>query len=100
MRAEREAASRAALAVECTQTMRWPSAEGSGAGKVEYTWSGSPRRAPGSRSASVHCGWWVWIQSRNQRSSDRLRGSTVTNRPPAVAMWPIASREHSLESAT
>jgi transposase InsO family protein len=27
-------------------------------------------------------------------------GIRVTNRPPPVAMWLIASREHSLESAT
>ncbi len=55
---------------------------------------------PGARAASVQSGWWVWAQSRNHRSSPRERGSTVTNRPPPPAMWPIASREHSLESAT
>ena len=83
-------ASRAALAVECTQTIRWPSAEGSGAGKVEYTWSGSPRRAPGSRSASVHCGGWVWIQSRNQRSSDA--GAGQHGDEPAAGGGDVAHR--------
>jgi hypothetical protein len=77
-----------------------PSAEGSGAGKVDQTLSRSPIRCPGSRIASVHDGWLVPIQSRNHLSSPRVRGSTVTNRPPAPSMCRIACPEHSFESAT
>src|SRR5262249_1320541 len=42
----------------------------------------------------------VWIRLRNCSSSKRLRGSTVTKRPPARSIWSMFSREHSLESAT
>ena len=100
MRPRRACSSRAALMVEWTQMTRYPSAEGSGAAKVDQTLSRSPIRSPGSRTASVHGGWFVWIQSRNHLSSPRVRGSTVTNRPPAPSMCRIACPEHSFESAT
>jgi len=104
IRERRECWSRAASTAEWTQTMRYPSAEGSGAGNVDQTLSWSPIRSPGSRMACVHCGWLVCIQLRNHVSSPRVRGSTtthtVTNRPPSPSMWRIASPEHSLESAT
>src|SRR5450759_793089 len=59
---------------------------------------GSPARPP-HRAAWVQSGVWVWSQSRKAPSSARERGRTVMNRPPRPAMWPIAAREHSLESA-
>lgn len=100
IRAARAAASRAALLVEWTQITRYPSAEEAGAWKVRQTRSGSSRRAPGVRRASVQAGVWVWAQSRNQVSSRRPRGTTVTKRPPRAWMWAIACCEHSLLSAT
>src|SRR5665647_1640395 len=57
-----------------------------------------PHRRP-RRAAWVQSGVWVWSQSRKVASSARERGRTVMNRPPRPAMWPIAAREHSLESA-
>src|ERR1035441_5772032 len=62
--------------------------------------SGSSRRRPGRRIASVQPGAWVVIQVRKKVSSLRLRGSTVTNRPPWESMCVIASVEASLQSAT
>jgi hypothetical protein len=86
--------------LECTHTIRWPSAEGTGEGVVRQMLSGSPGRREGWRAASVQGGVWVWTQSRKKPSSLRVRGSTVTNRPPRLAMWSMASRLASLVSAT
>ena len=95
----RAAASRSCLPLSWIHTTRYPSAEGHGAWQADQTWSGSPIR-PGARCASAQSGWWSCIQARNAASSLRLRGSTVMNRPPPRSMWPIASAEASLQSAT
>jgi hypothetical protein len=56
MRERRACSSRAALTAEWTQPMRYPWAEGSGDRKVDQTPCRTPRRSPGRRMASVHCG--------------------------------------------
>lgn len=45
-------------------------------------------------------GAWSWTQARKKASSFLVRGSTVTKRPPAAAMWAMALRLASLVSAT
>src|SRR3989304_4013500 len=60
----------------------------------------SARRGCRRRCASAQAGVWVWIQSRNQASSRRVRGSTVRKRPPRSAMWVRTDRVQSLLSAT
>jgi hypothetical protein len=56
MRERRACSSRAVLTAEWTQPMRYPWAEGSGDRKVNQTPCRTPRRSPGRRMASVHCG--------------------------------------------
>jgi len=80
--------------------VRCPSLDGNGAGATCQTCSGSPRRLPGRRTASVNSGVLVLIQSRSWPSWRRVLGSTVTNRPPCESMWLICSRVHNFESAT
>ena len=71
-----------------------------GEGVVRQTLSGSPARRDGRRAASLQVGRLSWIHRRKKPSSFLVRGSTVTNRPPRVAMWSMASRLANLVSAT
>ena len=86
--------------LERTQTMRCPSLERDRrrrdvpdlVGVVRALARPAQRLGPVGR-AGVH-------PVAQRPSSRRLRGSTVTNRPPRLSMWVICSRVHSLQSAT